>query len=130
MIEWRSLPAKEEPRKTAYLIAFIVFLGVGLYYTWGVWWTLLGMFLLVVNILPYFLPTTYVMNDRGVYKKGFFVTQFRGWESIKSYYVDKYGVLLSPFDKPNRLENFRGMYVRFKGNKEQVIEFIRKKVGK
>jgi hypothetical protein len=44
--------------------------------------------------------------------------------------VDKNGVLLSPFAGRSRLENFRGVYVRFGQNKDQVVNFVRSKIEK
>ena len=44
------------------------------------------------------------------------------------YYVDKSGVLLSPFIRPSRLENFRGLYVRFAGNKDEVMRIVSERI--
>ena len=57
--------------------------------------------------------------------KSLFTRQEKGWKNYKSFYVDKNGILLSPFKKPSRLENFRGVYIRFHKNKEDVINFVR-----
>lgn len=44
---------------------------------------------------------------------------------FRSFYPDKRGVLLSPFTRPSRLENFRGVYVRYDGNKDEVDAFVK-----
>ena len=51
------------------------------------------------------------------------------WDVFRSFYVDNNGVLLSPFAKPSRLENFRGVYVRFGENRSEVLDFIREKIS-
>ena len=51
------------------------------------------------------------------------------WSDFRSFYADRNGVLLSPFARPSRLENFRGVYVRFgRSNRDEIRDFIRRKV--
>jgi hypothetical protein len=37
-------------------------------------------------------------------------------------------VLLSPFAEPSRLENFRGLYVMFEGNRDAVTKFVQEHI--
>ena len=51
------------------------------------------------------------------------------WSDFRSFYADRNGVLLSPFARPSRLENFRGVYVRFGDSKRhEILDFIQRKV--
>ncbi len=54
----------------------------------------------------------------------------REWSHFRSFYPDKNGVLLSPFAKPSRLENFRGVYILFGENKDEILDFIRMRITK
>lgn len=81
------------------------------------------------SLSPFFLPTYYELDNEKVKVKFFFNTKEKEWNMFKSFYVDKNGVLLSPFEKPSRLENFRGLYVRFNQNKEEVVDFVKSKIA-
>jgi hypothetical protein len=52
------------------------------------------------------------------------------WSQYRSCYPDKNGVLLSPFVRPSRLENFRGTYIRFWNNREEVVSFVKTMIEK
>jgi len=43
--------------------------------------------------------------------------------------VDKNGIFLSPFRKPRRLENFRGIYLMVGENRDEVISFIKERIN-
>jgi len=47
------------------------------------------------------------------------------WSRVKQCYVDDDGIKLSTVGNRSRLEAFRGIYLRFNGNREQVIEAVR-----
>ncbi len=59
-----------------------------------------------------------------------FRKQSRKWDSFKTYYPDKNGIFLSPFAHKTRLENFRGLYIRLKENRKEVLDFIKQKIDK
>ena len=82
------------------------------------------------SLSSFFLPTQYLLDNDKVRIKFFFTIREKKWGMFRSYYVDKNGVLLSPFEKPSRLENFRGQYIRFDRNKDQVVNFVKSKIGK
>ncbi len=62
-------------------------------------------------------------------KKSPFGTEVRKWREVRSIVPDANGVLLSPFKEPTRLAKFRGLGVQFSGNREEVLEFIRARIG-
>jgi len=125
MIEWISVPFKVGGKRNIIAIVIpILMWGIILVY-WGLGWLILSFFLSGVSTLPYFLPTRYKLTGDGIVVKSLFTKQEKGWENYKSFYVDKNGIFLSPFRKPSRLENFRGVYIRFHKNKEDVINFVK-----
>ena len=94
------------------------------------WWGVLGALLLFLAMWSFYLPHTYRLDGAGVSKRSVFGEERRRWEEIRSFYVDRYGVLLSPFVQPTRLARFRGISVQFgPGNREEVLEIIRSRVG-
>ncbi len=124
-IEWVSFPVKEEKRKGILALVFIIVFSVLLGYAWGSLWGCISFAFLFISLLPFYIPTYYRLDEEKIILRRFYTVEKR-WDEIRSYYPDRYGVLLSPFSYPTRLENFRGIYLRFSGNREEVLSFIEK----
>jgi hypothetical protein len=130
VLRWSVLPAKKSPKKTWAVVIFLsVFLAV-VYFLYGAFAVVLGALLLVLSLLPFFLRTKYEFNEDGLMVKKPYSRVKKEWSQFRSYYPDKNGVLLSPFAKPSRLENFRGVYIMFGDQKEAVLEFIEARISK
>jgi len=123
-IEWVSFPAVENLRKTTIATIFIIGLSTILYFLYGPIYGFLSILFLGFSLLPYYTPTTYRLNEDGIEVKKVFYTIKKSWSNFRSFYPDKNGVLLSPFPIPTRLENFRGIYIRFRGNGEGVLSVV------
>jgi hypothetical protein len=54
----------------------------------------------------------------------------KDWSQFRSCYPDKNGILLSPFAHPSRLENFRGLYLMFEGNRDAVTACVKGRLAK
>ena len=37
-------------------------------------------------------------------------------------------LIISPFSKPSRLENFRGVYILLGENRDEILDFINRKI--
>ncbi|MEA1912921.1 MAG: hypothetical protein U9N06_03675 [candidate division WOR-3 bacterium] len=129
-IEWISFPAKEHPRRTILATLFIVGLSITLYLLYGLLYGLLSILFLGGSLFPYYTKTRYKLDKDGIKIKKNFYTIEKKWSSFRSYYPDKNGVLLSPFPVPSRFENFRGIFIPFSDNKEEVLSFIKSILGK
>jgi hypothetical protein len=92
--------------------------------------TLISVFILLGALSPFFLPTDYELTSDKIKVRFFFTQKEKEWSIYRSFYVDKNGVLLSPFEGPSRLENFRGIYIRFDQNRDQVVEFVSSRIKK
>ena len=123
-IEWISFPAVENLKKTTIATIFIIGLSTILYFLYGPIYGFLSILFLGFSLLPYYTPTTYRLNEDGIEVKKVFYTIKKSWSNFRSFYPDKNGVLLSPFPIPTRLENFRGIYIRFRGNGEGVLSVV------
>lgn len=88
----------------------------------------LSVVIMLGSMSSFFLPTHYELTQDKVRIKYLFAKREREWEAYRSFYVDKNGVLLSPFSQPSRLENFREIYLRFEHNKDQVVDFVKSKI--
>ncbi len=123
---WTSFPAAENKRKAVLVSLFLVTLFAFIYVSFGTMWLAISMLLLGGSVAPFFAVTRYRMTDEEVEAFHFFHTVRKPWSSFNSYYEDRRGVLLSPFDRPSRLENYRGLYLRFGGRREEVMVFVKK----
>ena len=127
---WVVHPLLDSPRKSIFLVLFLVFLVIDIQFLFdslGV--TFLSTFFLFGSLRQYFFPFRYEVYDDQITVSSFFFKQNRLWNEFRSYYIDQHGILLSPFSKPSRLESFRGIYVRFGLDKSVVQDLVQSKVG-
>ena len=126
MLQFSSRPVLEEPvKKSAILVASILLFSLltarvmdGLF--WGVFSTLV----LVFALRSYFLRGEFVLDDEGItIRRGFF-SRRHPWSDFRRAIADGRGVFLSPFEKPSKLDAFRGEYLRCPGRQEEVLEFV------
>jgi hypothetical protein len=130
LLSWSTHPAKARPLVTALVIAFLIVLAVLVYLlTYSAVFTVIAVLVLYGSLTQYFTNTTYEFTDTKVRVKYVVNKIEKDWTQYRSYYADKNGVLLSPFPGPSRLENFRGLFIRFGGNKDQVMEIVRQKIN-
>ncbi len=127
-MEWESFPAREEPKKAVGVGLFILIFSIFLSIIWGTVFGILSIILLGLSLFPYFTITHYILSDEGIVVKKTFYTIKKKWADVRSFYPDKNGVLLSPFLTTTRLENYRGLYLRFNKNREEVLSYLEKKI--
>jgi hypothetical protein len=131
VLKWSSHPVKKKATISALVILFLLVVWLVVYLTTSSpLLTGLSVIIMLGSLSSFFLPTRYELNQDQVTICYLMGKREREWSAFKSFYVDKNGVLLSPFPKPSRLENFRGIYVRFDRNKDQVVDFVKSKIHK
>lgn len=128
ILVWTTLPLTRNWKKSAAVILFLSILFLLVYY-WihSVVFVFIIMLMMIGSLSGFFFPTEYELNSKGVIVKSLFVKNEKPWSHFRSFYPDKNGILLSPFPRPSRLENFRGLYIRFENNRDQVIEYVKKR---
>lgn len=130
-LSWISHPAKEEPRRNWIVVFFLLLTVAALWIaTRSGYWVALGVIFLLVAIRQWFIPTTYRLDEIGAEIRFLFYRRQKNWADIKRLSSDRKGVLLSPFPFPSRLESFRGLYLRFSGNRAEVLDFLARHVEK
>ncbi len=130
LLSWSTQPAKARPLVTTLVIVFLVVLAALVYLlTYNAIFTAIAALILYGSLTQYFTKTTYEFTDTKVRVKYVVNKIEKEWAQYRSYYADKNGVLLSPFPSPSRLENFRGLFIRFAGNKDQAMEIVRQKIN-
>ncbi|MXY27681.1 hypothetical protein F4Y59_05915, partial [Candidatus Poribacteria bacterium] len=113
-LSWTVHPIVENWRKSVLLGLFLALLLFGIYLGFqSIYVALISGIVLIGSLYKYFLPFHHRCEaDRLIITSCCYKLE-RSWETFRSFYVDANGVLLSPFAPPTRLENFRGVYVRF-----------------
>lgn len=128
-IKWTVHPAKKNLKLSVLVIIFLVILCVSIYVSFdSLILSLLSAVFLFGSLYSFFFPTTYMLHEKEVIVKNIFRKFSREWDFFKRYYIDKDGIFLSPFSHRTRLENYRGLYIRFGNNKDQVIDFIKSRI--
>ena len=126
---WRVHPLRENWMRSILLLLFLLFLFSGIYWLFqSVFVTLLSAIVVICSLYRYFVPFRYELYQHELVVTAPFYRLTKSWDAFRSFYVDNNGVLLSPFAKPSRLENFRGVYVRFGANRSEVLDFIKNKI--
>lgn len=124
-LRWTVHLLREQPQK-AWIAAAIMLLASVVV---GVAFRSAGMGLLALVLLwlatrDYWLPVRYSVDEKGATVRYFGAAFDIAWERVKYVTVTSEGVKLSPLPPRSRLEPFRGVYLRFADNREQVLEAI------
>ena len=132
IVEWVAHPARNRPVAAVLVAVFVAMVAIGIYsWTCSVLFTVLASVILTGSLAGFYFPTRYEFHDDKVVAGYTLTTIRKEWSQFRSFYRDGNGVLLSPFPSPSRLENFRGLYLRFgECDRERVMEFIRTKIVK
>lgn len=129
-LAWRSHPARRHPGRAAAVVVFhLVLCGLLAQYTQSLGFAVVLTLVLFISLSAFFFPTRYHLSEQGIRVKTLITTFERPWSTYRSHWPDKNGVLLSPFPGRSRLENFRGLFVRFEGNREEVLAFVKRFVA-
>ncbi len=128
-LAWTTHPVKRRP---------LLSLGVSLFLllvTWVVYsmtsseiFAALALIAMFASIAKFYLPTYFKLTSTQVIIKSTTQTIKKEWSMFRSFYPDKNGVLLSPFVEPSRLENFRGLYLIYNNNKQDVLSVLKKHI--
>ena len=127
-LSWRVHPLRRDWRVSLGVTALLLLIW------WAVWlwtrskpFTFLSVIIMLGSLSSFFFPVTFSLDEEFVTVRSPFTTKRKRWVEFKSFWVDRHGVLLSPFARRSRLESFRGLYIRFSANRDEVVEFVRRR---
>jgi hypothetical protein len=132
---WTSFPLLDKPKHSVALCLIII---IVTYILWelaiGIWqqplYYMLGVFMLFIGIVPYFVPTRYYFFESGLVVIYPIAKVEKLYTDYGCFYADKNGIMLSTFKRPRRLDAFRGQSIRYSKTREEregIIEFLKEK---
>jgi hypothetical protein len=131
LLRWTVHPVRRRHGRTAALA------GIGIATLAAVWlgtgsgpWVLFAGIVVLGSARQFLLPTTYVLDDAGVTLRFLGGTRRRAWTEVRSCVRDGSGVLLSPFPRKSPLESFRGLFLIFDGNADEVMAIVKARMGR
>ncbi|MCX7800483.1 MAG: hypothetical protein N2109_09100 [Fimbriimonadales bacterium] len=127
-LEWEVRLWERDPPKRARLFAVVAAIGVASGYAFGLVLGILSVFFLLGSTMEFWYPVRYRLDAQGASAKvGISVTAIE-WRSVRRAILGEDGVKLSPLEKASRTAVFRGVYIRFNRNREEVLEFVRRRL--
>ena len=125
MLSWRYHPAAKNRVKTVLATAVIALFGA------FVWWysqsaifAFLAALILTASLGVFFFPTRYTLTEEGLTVEFLGTKQVKKWGGFARTIPEASGIFLSPFSRKSFLEHYRGIFVRYDGNKDEVDRFV------
>jgi hypothetical protein len=129
LLSWKVHLSKKNRTKGIAVIVLILICSYFIYFTMeDFFFTLISTFVLIIMVLPYYLPSTYTLTDSEITKKMLFSKQRRMWSEFNRYDIDKNVIKLYTMKKASRLDNYRSFLLICNKNKDEVLAWVKKKV--
>jgi hypothetical protein len=131
-LSWVCHPARRRPVAAALTTALLALLCVGVW-CWfhDPFLTGLSALVLLFSLSPFYLPTRYLIAQDSVTIRATFGERKKSLDLYRRIQADRHGVLLSPFDRPSRLDRFHGLNLRFDApDRDRVVGFFQRRFPK
>jgi hypothetical protein len=131
LLTWRIHLAARQPAKAGVAVGCVLFTVVCAHFSLhNPWLTLASGLLLVSSVADFLFPVRYTLTTTGAEVRGLASSHVLAWRSVRRCYQDAEGLKLSPLPRLTRLERFRGVYLRFAGNREEVLAVVQEQLAK
>jgi hypothetical protein len=128
-LRWSVHLATESRVKLICAVAAVLLACVGAFAVVGPVGPIAVALALTGALAEFLFPVTFEIGPKSAVCKTLFKRSEIAWDHVKTCYVNDWGVKLSPLEPGNRLEPFRGVFLRFGGNRDQVIEAVKSMRG-
>ena len=129
LLSWKIHMAKRNPARAVSVFILILICAYFIHVTMeDFFFTLVSTFVLIIMVLPYYLPTTYILTESGIEKKMLFSRQKRSWSEFNRYAVEKNIIKLFTMKKESRLDNYRSFLLICNKNKDEVLPIVKNKL--
>jgi hypothetical protein len=126
-LEWQVHLAAREPWKAG-VVLVSVGLATGLVaLSWRGPLPVMGVIFALLNAVGEFLfPIRYRLTRAGAEMRCGLLYRTIAWSVVRRAYRLPDGIQLSPLERPDRRDRFRGLFLRFAGNEPEVLAFVQK----
>ena len=129
-LEWTSHLLSEYPAKGVILMAVTILLCILVWLMFEHWlYVSVAAAVLFLSTMRYYFPVSYKLDGEGVRRRYLGREKFRPWSDFRNIYIHPDGVFLSPFEKPSRLDAFRGLYLNCGPGRDQAVAYIKEKLN-
>jgi len=125
-LRWSVWPLREERGRGLSALAVVA---AAIYASFRLGGPILGgiaVLVLVGGVGPFFVSTTYRLTAEGIEVRSPFQRVSRPWSAFRRAYVGERGVSLSPFLGRHFLEPYRSVMLRYGGQREEILEWVRR----
>jgi hypothetical protein len=126
-LQWTVRLYRRNPEKLVVIWAVAIVAAVAgfFYFKGNLLGALVGFLMIALSTTDFWLPLHFRLDGTGAHLRcGISVTSIE-WEAVKRTYEVDNGIKLTPLATPSRLEPFRGVRLRFDGNREEVLAAVR-----
>jgi len=130
-LQWVCHPVRERPVAGILVGCVVLAFSVGVHLSFGdPVLTGVAAVVLALSVAPFYLPTRYRIADDKVSIRSTFGRKEKSLKLYRRLVADRYGALLSPFDRPSRLDRFHGLNLRFdSADRDRVLEFLGRRLA-
>jgi len=126
ILSWRCWPLVDDRLRGLLCLGTIFAVGVLVMAVFGhVLYMILAVVLLMMSLGRFVLPSWFELNGQGATVRFLGHARQLRWSDVGRASIGRTGVFLSPFAKPSRLDSFRGVWLPFAGNADEVSDFVR-----
>jgi len=129
LMTWKIHMVKQNPGKGVSVFIFILavsfFAGVA-----GESLIFLFLSLLVLGsyVLPYFVPVSYTLTEKGITIRTGWMTKERDWKEFRRWERSGNAIKLYTMKKPSRLDNYRAWLLRTGQKGDEVEAIVARKI--
>ena len=87
---------------------------------------ILGSLMVFGATAEFLLPVTFSVSENGASRKCGLSVSSITWQDVKRVILDEGGIKLSPLENSTRMAPFRGVYLRFQNNQEELLNIIKR----
>lgn len=114
------------------LVKSLIFWIVVVFTIWGVWLnvgslllTIIAGAILILSLSSFYLPTIYRIDSNGVMWKRLTGSRSIQWQRVRRVSDERDGMFLSPFAGRTMMENFRGIYLPYRSNHDEISALVK-----
>jgi hypothetical protein len=125
-ISWRVHPVVDDfPRSLGAIVLLIFCSYLFALFTGILTFGLIAFMVFFLSTMSYFVPINYRIDEKNL------IITFLGFDNVqplskyRNFYINPAGIHFSTFSTPSALDSFRGNFVRFNRNRQEVVSFLK-----